>query len=117
MLARNRDTIDSLSPAFAEELADILFEIGKDQFKTGNHTDAMYWLDKAYELLAGHDLVSRLLSPSVLFDRFFGVLKRSDTGHEKRAAVVQLGLRSCEIQITPEDAKPVLTFAVGTYER
>ena len=65
MLARNSSLLDNLNAASAEELADILFEIGKDQLKLGNHPDAVYWLDKAYDLLAGHDEVSQSPPPSL----------------------------------------------------
>ena len=47
-----------MDPSSAEELADLLFEIGKDQVKHDHWEEAIYWLDQAYEELSNHKLGS-----------------------------------------------------------
>ena len=46
---------DRLSPSLAEKLADLLFEIGKDQTIKKDFVESIQWLDKAQDILRMHD--------------------------------------------------------------
>jgi hypothetical protein len=58
MINNNKSELRSsqLGPATAESLADLLYEIGKDQAKHGRHDLAVKWLERAYDVLGDQDL-------------------------------------------------------------
>ncbi|KAL8702017.1 MAG: hypothetical protein Q9224_000217 [Gallowayella concinna] len=45
--------------AVAEQLADVLFQIGRDQARKQLDKSALQWLDRAYDTLAGQDTAER----------------------------------------------------------
>ncbi|KAF1989013.1 SPO22-domain-containing protein [Aulographum hederae CBS 113979] len=47
---------ETLDPQAAEKLADLLFEIGKDQMAKKNYEWAAKWLERAYDVLAEQEL-------------------------------------------------------------
>lgn len=47
---------DKVDPSTAENLADLLFEIGSAQWKKSLYTEAVHWLEKAYDVLVGQSL-------------------------------------------------------------
>lgn len=56
MLARIKVDAQELEPSSAEELADTLFEIGNSQVAEMKWSNAMPWLEKAHDILAGQSL-------------------------------------------------------------
>ena len=56
MLAKLDSRAKGLEPSLAEELADLMFEIGYSQFKCSVCSEAIYWLEKAHDLLSGQNL-------------------------------------------------------------
>ncbi len=56
MLAKLKTDPAELEPTAAEELADTLFEIGRRQTEKSQWVDAVYWLEKAYDLLSNQSL-------------------------------------------------------------
>ena len=48
--------MNALGPILAEDLADLLFEIGKDLIARSNFGAAVQWLEKAHDLLISHNL-------------------------------------------------------------
>lgn len=56
MLAKLTSALVELDPALAEELSDLLFEIGKDRVKKALWSDAILWLEKAHDTLACQSL-------------------------------------------------------------
>jgi hypothetical protein len=61
MYAKCKKLTDALTPTLAETLADLLYEIGKDNFKKRSYETAIRWLERAYDTLAEQDM--ELLSP------------------------------------------------------
>lgn len=55
MLGRLSIVNDALSPSLAEELTDLLYEIGKDQMRRQNLTEAIHWLENASNIIANQD--------------------------------------------------------------
>ena len=43
-------------PALAEDIADLLYEMGKDFLGKRNYETAVLWLERAYDILGEHDL-------------------------------------------------------------
>lgn len=43
-------------PSIAESLADLFFEIGKDQAGKSHHTESLRWLTRAYDAVSGRDV-------------------------------------------------------------
>ena len=58
MFARIDLNAGTLSPLSAEQLADSLYEIGRDQTKQGCYEEAIYWLEKAHDVLSIHDIAA-----------------------------------------------------------
>ena len=56
MLARIKVDAQELEPSSAEGLADTLFEIGSSQVIEKKWSNAIPWLEKAYDILAGQSL-------------------------------------------------------------
>ena len=56
MLARINADAQELEPSSAEGLADTLFEIGNSQVTESKWSDAIPWLEKAHDILAGQNL-------------------------------------------------------------
>lgn len=56
MLSKLTRNINVLDPLSAESLADILFEIGKDQHVKRQYLEAVRWLEKADDVLVGQSL-------------------------------------------------------------
>lgn len=56
MLAKIQVDAKELDPSSAEELADTLFEIGNSQVAESKWSDAIPWLEKAHDILAGQSL-------------------------------------------------------------
>ena len=56
MLARIKVDEQELEPSSAEGLADTLFEIGNSQVTEKKWSNAIPWLEKAYDILAGQSL-------------------------------------------------------------
>lgn len=56
MLSKLTPNINVLDPVSAESLADILFEIGKDQHVKKQYLEAVRWLEKADDVLVGQNL-------------------------------------------------------------
>lgn len=56
MLSKLTPNINVLDPLSAESLADILFEIGKDQHVKRQYLEALRWLEKADDVLVGQSL-------------------------------------------------------------
>ena len=46
--------LDSLDPTNVESLADLAFEIGKDQSNKAAHNIALHWFEKAHDLITTH---------------------------------------------------------------
>ena len=56
MLAKIKVDAQELEPSSAEELADTLFEIGNSQVTELKWSEAIPWLEKAHDILAGQSL-------------------------------------------------------------
>ena len=56
MLAKIKTDAQELEPFAAERLADTLFEIGNSQVAELNWSEAIPWLEKAHDILAGQSL-------------------------------------------------------------
>lgn len=56
MLTKLSLIVDEVDPSTAENLADLLFEIGSAQWKKSLYTEAIHWLEKAYDVLVGQSL-------------------------------------------------------------
>lgn len=56
MLTKLNPIVDEVDPSFAEDLADLLFEIGSAQWKKLFYAEAVQWLEKAYDVLVGQSL-------------------------------------------------------------
>ena len=56
MLAKLNLGASDLEPSSAEELADILFEIGQSQVKNSQWSEGILWLERAHDILAGQSL-------------------------------------------------------------
>ncbi|KAF2036041.1 SPO22-domain-containing protein [Setomelanomma holmii] len=61
MYTKCKQLQQALTPESAESLADLLYEIGKDNLTKRNYEVAIRWSDRAYDLLGDHDMES--LSP------------------------------------------------------
>jgi hypothetical protein len=61
MFSKCKQLITALTPTTAESLADLMFEIGKDNLTKRNYETAVRWLERAHDLLGEQDL--ELLSP------------------------------------------------------
>ena len=56
MLTKLGPRYSEFDPALAENLADLLLEIGKDQMEKLLYSDAITWLEKAYDILLGQTI-------------------------------------------------------------
>ena len=56
MFTKLNPIADEVDPSLAENLADLLFEIGRAQWKNSLYTEAVHWLEKAYDVLVGQSL-------------------------------------------------------------
>ena len=56
MLGKVGATADTLTPILAEQLAEILFEIGKDQFKQHCYVEAVYWFERSHNTFLNQDV-------------------------------------------------------------
>lgn len=56
MFTKLNPIADEVDPSLAENLADLLFEIGRAQWKNSLYTEAVQWLEKAYDILVGQSL-------------------------------------------------------------
>ena len=81
MLAKAALPKGALDSTSTENLADVLFEIGKDQLKHNSFEEAIYWLDKAYEELSNLGLESVNIDASDL---------KASTLHLKARALMHL---------------------------
>ena len=76
-----------LKASSAEELADILFEIGKSQSRRSRWSEAIHWLEKAHEAIAGRELLlsrdAAELSISIMHAMARALIHRGD--EESRA--------------------------------
>ena len=45
-----------LDPATAQDIADLLYEIGKESFRKQEHEIAVKWLERAYDVLSTQSL-------------------------------------------------------------
>jgi hypothetical protein len=61
MFAKCKQLSTTLTPTSAEILADLLYEIGKDNLTKRNHEAATRWLERAYDTLGEQDM--EMLSP------------------------------------------------------
>lgn len=67
LLDENEDeALYTLDPNTSENLADILYEMAKEQLSTGQHELAAKWLDRSYKILMKHDLDSLCADASEL---------------------------------------------------
>lgn len=56
MLTKLNPMMDEVDPSLAENLADLLFEIGSARWKKSLYAEAVQWLEKAYDVLVGQSL-------------------------------------------------------------
>ena len=56
MLTKVNLDADNLDPSSAEDLADLFFEIGSSQSKKTQWIEAVYWLERAHDILLGQSL-------------------------------------------------------------
>jgi hypothetical protein len=63
MFTKCKQLTTALTPATAETLADLLYEIGKDALAKRSYEVAARWLERAYDVLGEQDL--DVLSPEV----------------------------------------------------
>jgi hypothetical protein len=61
MFAKCKKLTDALTSSSAETLADLLFELGKDNLAKRNYEVAIRWLERAYDTLGEQDM--EMLSP------------------------------------------------------
>lgn len=61
MFAKCKQLERSLTPSSAESLADLLYEIGKDNLTKHAYDAAVKWLERAHDVLGDQDM--ELLSP------------------------------------------------------
>lgn len=61
MFAKCKQLMISITPATADVLADLLYEIGKDALAKRDYNLASRWLERAHDILEGQD--SGMLSP------------------------------------------------------
>jgi hypothetical protein len=61
MFAKSKQLSAALTPTSAETLADLLYEIGKDNLTKRNYEAATRWLERAYDALVDQDM--EMLSP------------------------------------------------------
>jgi hypothetical protein len=89
MLARV-DSANNLEPSSAEELADTLFEIGKSQVNESRWANAIPWLQKAQDVLAGQNLEALSsdageLQISIMHSTARALIKEGDEGSRTKA--------------------------------
>ena len=56
MLTKLGTGVKELAPSSTEQLADLFFEIGNDHGRKSLHSEAIRWLEKAYDVLASQNL-------------------------------------------------------------
>jgi outer membrane protein assembly factor BamD (BamD/ComL family) len=61
MFAKCKQLSAAHTPTSAETLADLLYEIGKDNLTKRNYETATRWLERAYDALVDQDM--EMLSP------------------------------------------------------
>lgn len=88
MLAKIRIDPEALEPHFTEELADTLFEIGRTQSQKLRWSEAIYWLERAYDTISDHALEAlssdaEELQISIMHGMARALIKRE--GEESRA--------------------------------
>ncbi|KAL9613943.1 MAG: hypothetical protein Q9167_001557 [Letrouitia subvulpina] len=83
MLSQMAPSQDTLTASAAEELADILFEIG--QSNEGKQYDAIYWLEKAHDVISYQDLGSLSGDAHELRSSIFDAFVRALIEHDGKA--------------------------------
>lgn len=61
MFAKCKQLDRNLTPSSAESLADLLYEIGKDNLTKREYENSVKWLERAHDMLGDQDM--ELLSP------------------------------------------------------
>jgi hypothetical protein len=56
MFAKCRQLSANMEPKFAEDFADLLYDIGKGLLEKRNYELAVRWLEQAYDILGEQDL-------------------------------------------------------------
>lgn len=88
MLAKIRPDPAELEPSSAEELADILFEIGRSQNCKSQWLEVIFWLGKAHDAISGQELQALSCNAEELQIGIFHGLARAfinEGGEENRA--------------------------------
>ncbi|KAL9131193.1 MAG: hypothetical protein Q9217_000795 [Psora testacea] len=136
MLGKVIVTADPLGPALAEQLADVTYEIGKDQLKQELYTEAIFWFDRACGALSGSDIgamscAARDLKVSTMHNmiralmhlqgddnriRAWNFLRDLEFEHGERLAVLllKLELHATESGPSPQEYSRVLRKIVDT---
>ncbi|KAL9045126.1 MAG: hypothetical protein Q9214_001790 [Letrouitia sp. 1 TL-2023] len=87
MLSQITPSQSTLTPSAAEELADILFEIS--QSNEGKQYDAIYWLEKAHDVLSYQSLGSLSSDAHELRSSIFDAFVRVLIEHEGKASLAK----------------------------
>jgi hypothetical protein len=56
MFAKCKQLANTCTPAAAENIADLLYEIGKDSLTKRNYEVAVRWLERAHDILGEQDM-------------------------------------------------------------
>jgi hypothetical protein len=82
MFAKCKQLVNASTPATAESIADLLYEIGKDSLTKRNYELAVRWLERAHDVLGEKDM--ELLS--------------TEAGELRLSTMHGIGERSSELQ-------------------